>query len=379
MAATVQMAQSLLGALTTAAFLRRHWQKRPLFVRGAIPDCGAWLHPGALFELAARDDVESRLVIRTRNRWTVQHGPFQRAQLRRLPARNWTLLVQGVEQCHREAAELLQRFSFIPHARLDDLMVSYAPPGGGVGPHFDSYDVFLLQGAGTRRWRISARKDFELVENAPLRILKNFRHTREWVAGRGDLLYLPPRYAHDGVAVDTCMTLSVGFRAPRKQELAAQFLEYLQDEMQLPGLYEDSDLTLQQHPAELSPAMLDKISRILKRIRWNERDIRRFAGRYLTEPKAQTVFRPPRRPTPLPAFARRVAAKGMRLALPTRMLFCGRDLFINGECHPLSTHGAYDRPALLQLANRREVQAFTPADATARLLYAWYCAGYIEI
>ena len=328
-----QVAQSLLSSLTPSAFLRRHWQKRPLFVRDSIPDCDAWLRPATLFELAARDDVESRLVIRTRNRWSVQQGPFSftRATLRALPERDWTLLVQGVDQHLPGAAALLQRFSFIPHARLDDLMVSYAPPGGGVGPHFDSYDVFLLQGAGSRRWRISAQKKFALVENAPLRILKNFTHTQEWIAERGDLLYLPPRYAHEGVAVDSGMTLSVGFRAPRHQELATKFLEYLQDELQLPGLYHDRDLLMQKHPGELSRAMLDKISIVLKKIHWNSRDIRQFSGRYLSEPTAQIVFRPPRRPVTRIAFARRVALTGLRLALPTRMLFHQRDIFINGE------------------------------------------------
>ncbi len=372
------MAQGLLGDLSYAAFLRRHWQKRPLFVRGAIPDCGAWLPPTALFALAARDDVESRLVIRTRNGWTMQQGPFHRAQLRNLPARNWTLLVQGVEQVHPEAAALLQMFLFIPHARLDDLMVSYAAPGGGVGPHFDSYDVFLLQGTGTRRWRISAQKDFELVANAPLRILKRFRHTQEWLTAQGDLLYLPPRYAHEGVAQNShepCMTLSVGFRAPRKQELATRFLEFLQDKLDLPGLYEDHDMLLQTHAALLPPGMLDKFTRILKQIRWHDRDIRRFSGCYLTEPKPLTVFQPPRRPAALPLFARQVAAKGIRQALPTRMLFSGNSVFINGECHPLMQ----DRAALVRLADRRAVPAFAPSDTTARLLHTWYRAGYIEI
>lgn len=379
--AMAHVAQSLLGTLTPSTFLRRHWQKRPLFVRGAMPNCGAWLQPGTLFELAARDDVESRLIIRNRNRWTVKHGPisFTRAKLRDLPERGWTLLVQGVDQHLPDAASLLQRFSFIPHARLDDLMVSYAPPGGGVGPHFDSYDVFLLQGAGSRHWRISAQKNFELLENAPLRILKSFSHTQQWIAERGDLLYLPPRYAHEGVAVDCCITLSVGFRAPRHQELASKFLEFLQDELQLPGLYEDSDLVLQKHPAELSQAMLDKISLVLKKTHWTARDIRQFSGRYLSEPKAQTVFRPPRRPASLIAFARRIAASGVRLALPTRILFHGRDMFINGESHSMNTHTTHDRAALVHLANRRAAPAFTPADATVRLLYTWYSAGYIEI
>jgi 50S ribosomal protein L16 3-hydroxylase len=375
------MAQGLLGELSNAAFLHRHWQKRPLFVRDAIPDCGGWLTPDGLFALAMRDDVESRLVIRTRNGWTLQQGPFRRAQLRGLPERNWTLLVQGVDQVNAEAAALLQLFSFIPHARLDDLMVSYAPPGGGVGPHFDSYDVFLLQGTGARRWRISAQKDFELVDHAPLRILKRFRHTREWHARQGDLLYLPPRYAHEGVAQESpetqeaCMTLSVGFRAPRKQELATRFLEFLQDELDLPGLYEDRNLQTQLHPAQLPPAMLEKFAHVLKSIRWHDRDIRKFSGCYLTEPKPLTVFRPPRRPAALPLFARQVAAKGLCLALPTRMLFSGGQLFVNGECHPLT----HDRAALVRLADRRSAPAFTPTDTTARLLHLWYRAGYIEL
>ncbi len=370
------MAQGLLGDLTPAAFLHRHWQKRPLFARSALADCGAWLHRDTLFDWATRDDVESRLVMRTRHRWRVRQGPFRLAELRRLPAKNWTLLVQGVEQLAREAATLLQQFSFIPHARLDDLMVSYAPPGGGVGPHFDSYDVFLLQGAGTRRWRISAQHDKALVENAPLRILQQFRHTQEWMSERGDLLYLPPHYAHEGVALDACMTLSVGFRAPRKQELAAHFLDYLQDELQLPGIYEDRDLSLQMHPAELSAAMLGKFTGILKNIRWSENDIRKFSGRYLTEPKAQTVFQPPRRAAALPAFAKRVAVHGVRLAAPTRMLFSGRDLFINGEQCRID---ARDRAALIQLADRRETPAVIVSAPTARLLHAWYRAGYVEI
>jgi 50S ribosomal protein L16 3-hydroxylase len=257
-------------------------------------------------------------------------------------------------------------------------MVSYAAPGGGVGPHFDSYDVFLLQGTGTRRWRISAQKDFELVANAPLRILKRFRHTEEWLTRQGDLLYLPPRYAHDGVAHGACMTLSVGFRAPRKLELASRFLEFLQDQLDehdLPGLYEDADMPLQAHAAQLPPGMLDKFSRILKAVRWNDHDVRRFSGCYLTEPKPLTVFQPPRRPAPLPAFAKSVAAKGVRLALPTRMLFSGSQIFINGECHALKQ----DRAALVELADRRATTAFSPSDVTARLLHAWYRAGYLEI
>ncbi len=370
------MAHRLLGGLSPSSFLRRHWQKRPLFVRNAIPHCGSWLHRETLFDLACRDDVESRIVTRAGNRWRVADGPFTQSRLQRMPARNWTLLVQGVEQFLPDAAALLQQFSFIPHARLDDLMVSYAAPGGGVGPHFDSYDVFLLQGDGTRRWRIGAQKDLTLIDDAPLRLLKNFRSRQAWDVATGDLLYLPPRYAHDGVATASCMTLSVGFRAPLKQELAAHFLDYLQDNLRIDGMIEDAGLPLQAHPAQLPPFLMDKFSRVLSRVRWNAADVRRFAGCYLTEPKPRVVFSRPRRVLNLQSFVKRVMKRGMRLALPTRMLYEGQQIFINGECHSLKDT---QRDVLVGLADTRASPAFAPDAATAQLTYAWYCAGYVDV
>ncbi|MEQ1774690.1 MAG: cupin domain-containing protein [Burkholderiales bacterium] len=370
------MAQRLLGNLSPSLFLRRHWQKQPLLVREAVPRCGEWLHRDTLFALACRDDVESRIVTRAHNRWHVEHGPFTLASLRRRPTRGWTLLVQGVEQFLPDATALLQKFSFIPHARLDDLMVSYAAPGGGVGPHFDSYDVFLLQGAGSRHWRISAQKELALIDNAPLRILKNFRSQQAWSVEQGDLLYLPPRYAHDGVAVDTCMTLSVGFRTPRKQELAANFLDFLQDHLQIEGMIGDAGLPLQRHPAQLPAFLVDKFAQVLTGVRWSNADVWRFAGGYLTEPKPQTVFSRPRRPLPLSAFIKRLMKRGAQLALPTRMLFNGKHFFINGECHLIENPG---RSALICLADRRATPAFVPDASTARLMHAWYCAGYIDV
>lgn len=370
------MAQGLLGKLGAADFLRRHWQKRPHFVRNALPDCGAWLNRRELFAWATHDDVESRLVMHQRGRWSVRHGPFRGAELSGLPASGWTLLVQGVDQVHSGAVELLQRFSFIPHARLDDLMVSFAPPGGGVGPHVDSYDVFLLQGPGKRRWRISAQRDLALVDGAPLRLLKRFRATREWRCAQGDLLYLPPRYAHDGVALEDCITLSVGFRAPRKQELATHFLEYLQDNLQLDGIYQDRDLRLQRHPGEISDQLLQRFGNMLDGVKWNKHDIRRFCGRYLTEPKPNIVFRPPRRAAGLSTFAKRIASRGLRLALPTRLLFCGHDLFINGEHHRANDS---DLAGFMRLADQRQLPACHWSRPGAQLLYSWYRAGYVEI
>ncbi|MEP7329019.1 MAG: cupin domain-containing protein, partial [Betaproteobacteria bacterium] len=196
----------LLGGHTPAAFLRRFWQKEALLVRGAIPDF-AGLHTRAtLFALAGRDDVEARLLVRSGRAWTLEHGPFPARLLRTLPAVDWTLLVQGVNLESDAADTLLRRFAFLPFARLDDLMVSYAAPGGGVGPHFDSYDVFLLQGFGRRRWRYGRQQDLALRPGLPVKILRRFVPQHDTVLAPGDMLYLPPAYAHDGIAVDACTT-----------------------------------------------------------------------------------------------------------------------------------------------------------------------------
>src|SRR5215471_1176355 len=202
----VNATRALLGGLTPAAFLRRHWQKRPLLSRNAIAGFQGILSTSDLFELAGRDDVESRIVLRDRTRWSVEQGPFRRMHFRALPRRGWTLLVHGVNLHVQAADELMRRFAFISYARLDDLMVSYALPGGGVGPHFDSYDVFLLQGAGRRRWRIGDQRNLELRPGLPIKILARFAPADASTLSSGDMLYLPPGYAHEGVAIDECST-----------------------------------------------------------------------------------------------------------------------------------------------------------------------------
>lgn len=369
------MPRTILAGLTARSFLRRHWQKRPLLARRALPRYENLLTREALFELAAREDVQSRLVTRTGKRWDVAHGPFSRRRMLHLPARGWTLLVQGVNQLLPVAESLLLEFDFIPYARLDDVMVSYAPPGGGVGPHFDSYDVFLLQVAGTRRWRVSGQRDLTLVENAPLKLLRHFRAEQEWLLEPGDMLYLPPHVAHDGIAVDDCLTASIGFRAPAAQELAARFLEFLQDELALEGAYRDPDLRPQRRPAQIGSDMLGRVARMLDGIDWEKRDVLRFLGQYLTEPKAHVVFSRPARPLTAAMFARRAARCGLRLDLKSQMLFRGRRVFINGEQHEL---GARAARLLTRLADRRELTPPLAFDGEAAgRLYQWYRAGYI--
>jgi 50S ribosomal protein L16 3-hydroxylase len=365
------------AGLTPSAFLRRHWQKKPLLARGALAECAGIVQPATLIALAARDDLESRLVRRDGRRWRVRHGPFDPREFRRLPRAGWTLLVQGVNHVLPAAQKLLDRFAFIPYARLDDLMVSYAPRGGGVGPHFDSYDVFLLQGEGRRRWRTSAQRDLALVENAPLRILRRFRPTREWVLRPGDLLYLPPRCAHDGIALSDCVTYSIGFRAPDARELGARFLEFLQDELDLDGIYADRGLRPARRPAWLADDMVRGTLAMLRRIRWSDADAVRFLGSYLTEPKGHVRFTRPRRPLTERAFAAQAARRGVRLAGPTRMLFRGRTVYINGEAHALAARAA---GTLSRLADRRALPPLVRPDReTVRMLYQWYRAGYLTI
>jgi 50S ribosomal protein L16 3-hydroxylase len=368
--------KNVFGTAAAKHFLCRHWQKKPLLVRDAVAECAELISRKALMQLAARDDVESRLVMRRGANWKAEHGPFSPRTLAALPATGWTLLVQGVNLVMPAADRLLRRFSFIPFARLDDLMVSYAPPGGGVGPHYDSYDVFLLQGMGRRRWEISAQRDLEVVPDAPLRILKTFRATRAWTLGPGDMLYLPPGYAHDGVAETECTTFSIGFRAPQAQELAVGFLEYLQDRLDLRGIYADPGLQPARSAAAIPPAMLKRIGEMLEAVKWSRADVADFAGRFLTEPKQHVVFSRPRKKATPAAFARRTARHGVRLALATLMLHTPGRIYINGETHAVSGRAAQ---LLARLADDRVLEGQAFDAVTLRQLYAWYAAGYIEM
>ena len=348
-----------------------------MLARRALPERAGILQRSGLLELATRDDLESRLVQREGRRWRVRHGPFRRRELERLPKSGWTVLVQGVNHAVPAAQRLLDEFSFIPYSRLDDVMASYAPAGGGVGPHFDEYDVFLLQGEGRRRWRVSRQRDLELEPRAPLRILRRFRPASDWTLERGDLLYLPPRHAHDGAAVGgDCITYSIGFRAPSAQELGAGFLDYLQERLSLPGRYTDRGLRPVRRPARLDDGMVRKASAFLRRVRWNDGDVASFLGRHLTEPKAHVVFERPTRPCAQRAFAARLARRGARLALPTRMLFRGTTLFINGEERTVGPDAAR---LLARLADERGLAPRARVDReSAELLYDWYRAGYLQ-
>jgi 50S ribosomal protein L16 3-hydroxylase len=364
-----------LGGMTAQQFIQDYWQKQPLLVRGAFPGFGEILSPDELAGLACEEDAQSRLVLHARGKWKLEQGPFDEERFAQLPEQGWSLLVQGVNHFLPEADELLHRFDFIPRARLDDLMVSYAPDGGGVGPHFDSYDVFLLQGYGKRLWRISSQDDMELVPDAPLRILKNFETDQEWVLEPGDMLYLPPRLAHWGIAIGDCMTYSIGFRAPSAEELATQFLVYLQDHVRAEGMYADPDLQLQPHPAEIGSQMLEKVEVMLHAIQWERADVAGFLGSYLTEPKAHIVFNAPRRLS-LEKFREKLAKQGLCLDLKTQMLFHEGTVFVNGE----SAQAEGDAlKVLVMLADCRSLPpSFGLPEQAVQLLYQWFGAGYLQ-
>lgn len=334
------MKSQLLGGLTARDFLRRYWQKRPLLVRGALPGAAGVVTEKALAALAARDDVESRIVERRGNRWDTLHGPFKRIIAGK---HRWTLLVSGVNLHQPQAEALLRRFAFIPQARLDDVMVSYAVPGGGVGPHVDSYDVFLLQGPGRRRWKVMGRT---------------------YLCNPGDLLYLPPGVEHDGVALDACYTYSIGFRAPRGAELGAAFLDWLHERGLPDAAYRDPGLAPVAHPARVPPEMLRFASAILGRIRWSRRDVEDFLGRYVSAPKPHVVFE-----------GTKAGGTWARLDPRTQLLYSGSRFFINGESFSLP---ARHRSRMRELADRREIDAARLAGQ-AKLIGEWRRAGYLHL
>lgn len=367
---------TLLGNLSVNEFLRDYWQKKPLLIRGAVPHFNGLLDPQQLIELACTEDVQARLVTQLRGQFDLQYSPFAAKDFTHFGKAKWSVLVQGVNHHLPEAAELLRHFDFIPHARLDDLMVSYAPPGGGVGPHFDSYDVFLLQGIGHRRWQISTQADRTLIEGAPLRILKNFKIEQEWVLAPGDMLYLPPHCAHNGIAEDDCMTYSIGFRTPAYQELAEQFLVYLQDRICVDGMYADPDLKTQKHPSEISSAMLRQVGQAVRQVRWDKEDIANFLGCYLSEPKPHIYFDAPEPALSLKKFEKSIKNSGLALDLKTQMLCHAGSIFMNGEATRIAGN---DYEVLRDLADHRELPALsTYSKELLDVLYLWYLDGYLS-
>jgi len=278
----------LLGGLSAREFMRDYWQKKPLLVRQAIPGFESPISPDELAGLALEEEIESRLVIEHgAHPWELRRGPFAEDAFAELPERDWTLLVQAVDQFVPEVAELLEEFKFLPKWRIDDVMVSFAVPGGGVGPHYDNYDVFLLQGYGKRRWQVGqvCDSDSPMLQHADLKILAEFVKTEEWVLEPGDMLYLPPRLAHCGTAEDDCMTYSVGFRAPSAAEVLTHFTDFLGQFLPDEERYSDADAQPTSDPTQIQRDALDRLKALLTEHMSDERLLMTWFGQFMTEPK----------------------------------------------------------------------------------------------
>jgi 50S ribosomal protein L16 3-hydroxylase len=363
---------TLLGGLSPQQFMQRHWQKKPLLVRGAVPGLNPILNRSGLFDLAAREEVESRLVVRSGASWKMRRGPLPRRALPPLSQPDWTLLVQGVDLHDDNAQALLSQFRFVPDARLDDLMISWASDGGGVGPHFDSYDVFLLQAQGRRRWRIGRQKDLQLQEGVPLKILANFEPQQEYLLEPGDMLYLPPRYAHDGIAQGECQTYSIGFRAPARGELARELLQRVAedaDEEAGPDLYRDAGAAAVDSPAAI-PAQLQQFAAdAMQAALAQPLALNRALGEYLTEPKANVWFDGAAAPRTLGAVA---------LDRRSRMMHDAQHVFLNGESWRAAGR---DATLMRRLADRRALSAAEvrrASEGAVELLRDWLEAGWLH-
>ncbi|MGC4075615.1 MAG: cupin domain-containing protein [Rubrivivax sp.] len=365
---------ALLGGLSPQAFMRRHWQKKPLLVRQALPGVTPPLARAALFDLAGSEDVESRLVQRDGGRWSLRQGPFVRRALPPASRPGWTLLVQGLDLHVPAAHELLRLFSFIPEARLDDLMLSWASDGGGVGPHLDSYDVFLIQVHGRRRWRIGPVADETLLPDMPVRLLQNFEPAEEWVLEPGDMLYLPPRWGHDGIAEGECMTASAGFRVPLQTGLARELLQRLaeDDELGDGALYRDPRQPATAAPGEIPAGLREFAGRAVERLLTRRGALDRALGEILSEPKPRVWFEGEE------AEGDEALAAGVALDPKSRMLYDERHVFLNGESF---VAGGRDARLMRRLADTRLLSARDCAglsEGARETVAAWIESGWVR-
>jgi 50S ribosomal protein L16 3-hydroxylase len=382
---------SILAGLSPSAFLRDYWQKRPLLIRRAFPGFAGIISRDRFLNLATRPDCRSRLIIqhprarRGRGRWERHDGPFGALDISMLPSSHWTLLVNSVESLVPGGWEILSAFSMIPRARVDDLMVSYAADGGGVGAHDDLYDVFLLQGPGRRRWQVSHQRDRRADPDAAIRVLRSFVPEDEWLLEAGDMLYLPPGVAHRGVAEGPCFTYSIGFLAPSHAELVEGFLGYLGAargaRMDGGALYRDANLKVARDPLEIGDSMVAAVAALAADVRWERADVADFLGRFLTRPRPRQIFPAPARRLGEDSFARRLrrGRGALRLALASRGLARGGRIFLNGEAHAPARAAL---PMFKQLLRERALLlpvAANVGDRALALLHRWYAAGWVSV
>ncbi len=365
------------------AFLCDTWQKRPLLIKNPW---AAWrnpLEPDELAGLACEEDVDSRLIVSARETWNVEHGPIPEKRFGKLGKAPWTLLVQSVDQAVPDVAALIEPFRFIPNWRIDDVMVSYATDGGGVGPHFDQYDVFLIQGLGKRRWQVGAHgalactADTPLLPHDDLRLLAQFEPVAEWVLEPGDILYVPPGVAHNGVAVgDACMTYSIGFRAPARSELVAHYCDHLLSALREDDRFADPDLRAQDNPGEISAAALASLHAMIAEKLLDQATFARWFGQYNSTPKNPNMDWAPEEPVTLEDVKATLARSASLCRNPAsrfsfvRQEACAVLLFVDGACYECADDTAAFAEQLCAHARIEIVPALLSSVAVASLVTA---------
>jgi 50S ribosomal protein L16 3-hydroxylase len=380
----------LLGGLSAADFLRDYWQKRPLLIRAALPNFDCPISPEELAGLACEEEVEARLILQagsTHSDWQLRHGPFGEDDFLQLPASHWTLLVQEINKHVPEFALLQQRFDFIPNWRMDDVMISYAPDQGGVGPHTDQYDVFLIQAAGTRRWRLShqAAGAEQMIPDPPLKVLADFQPEEEYLLEAGDMLYLPPGVVHEGVALGECMTISIGFRAPNQVEMLSAYLADCLAQMDGERFYRDPDLQPQQNPGLISPEALQTIRTMIRSIPLEDQQIDRWFGSFITDVRPGHYLPEPEQPLEIADFIRILDEAGelwrsdyARFAYVVESAELTQ-LYVAGEVYSLGPGQAFVAPLLCgqRVFSNTDIQAAMELPEIAELLLSLYHLGAV--
>ncbi|EDM83558.1 MULTISPECIES: cupin domain-containing protein [unclassified Limnobacter] len=368
-----------IANLSVEKFMTEHWHIKPYLFRQAFPNFEPLCDFDTIAEMASDEDIESRLIQHSKTGWTLEHGPFD--ELPSMKKKAWTVLIQGIDHHLPEAYDLLQLFRFIPDARLDDVMLSLASDGGGVGPHYDSYDVFLLQMHGKRRWKIGPLLDKELEEGLPLKILKNFEPTEEFVLEPGDMLYLPPNYGHDGIAEGSCSTLSIGFRAPTQAEVLSGILRDMadqidQDPTKTQTLFSDPARGLQKNPAEIPDDLLNFGINLIQQFSAQSPQIQRSMGILLTEPKSHVYFVNNTEDQEIHEIISVLGERGIALSMKTKMLFKDAVFYINGDA--VNPTSALTVKQLQMLANQREMEPIDAAEALNNPEFQYFLVGFAK-
>ncbi|MDX1754794.1 MAG: cupin domain-containing protein [Marinobacter sp.] len=376
----------VLGGLTAEAFLREYWQKKPLVIRQALPGYQCPVTADELAGLACEDSVESRIVIERDDGkpWQLHNGPFSPERFESLPATHWTLLIQGLDHWAPEISDLLEAFRFIPNWRLDDIMASYAPQGGSVGPHFDQYDVFLLQAQGQREWTFGGHCDHTSprVEGTPLRILSSWEGEETVVLEPGDMLYLPPGIGHHGVALNDCITLSIGFRAPTMDDILTGYTDFLCSQTDASEHYADPNLAPQTNPGAIGSEVISELERMIRDKLSDRRQLALWFGQYSTAPKSLDIVVPADDPLAPDLLLERLKhGEPLRWNEGSRFAFHELDdetaLFVDGERYLLRGE-ARDLAAILCRSSSVDADLLAPLldePALAELVAALHNQG----